>query len=375
MESVNVGIIGGGLMGQEAASAFARWFVLKDFPVQPVLKAVCDNNEATLSWYRNISTVNFLETDYKKLLANDEIDVIYAALPHHLHRQVYGDVIASGKDLLAEKPFGIDEEAASFIKATAINHGCFVRCSSEFPFMPAAQQLIKDVQSSSPGRIMSVKLGFLHSSDLNPLKPVNWKRQSAYCGEIGVMGDLGMHVMHIPLRMGWQPVSVYAQLQKIITTRPDGKGGWASCDTWNNALLHLCLINEDEQVPMTVELKRLAPGETNTWYIEVYGTAGSLKYSTSDVKGYWKYFPEWQSWHRQETGVGGMAFPVTTGGIFEPGFSDCFQQMLAAFFAERAGMLDDKFGCVTPLEAYSSHKIFKAALASYANNSVEKIAL
>ncbi|MBX3255341.1 MAG: Gfo/Idh/MocA family oxidoreductase [Chitinophagaceae bacterium] len=373
MEKVNVGIIGGGLMGQEAASAFARWFVLKDFPIQPVLKAVCDQNESVLSWYRNISTVTSFETNYKNLLANAEIDVVYAALPHHLHQQVYTDILLSGKDLLAEKPFGINEAAASSIVETTVKLKRFVRCSSEFPFMPAARQLIRDLQSSVPGRIMAIKAGFLHSGDMDPLKPLNWKRQSAYCGEIGVMGDLGMHAMHIPLRMGWKPDTVYAQLQKIITKRPDGQGGWGNSDTWNNASLHMSFRDGYEKIPMTVELKRLAPGETNTWYLEVFGTNGSMKYSTGDVKGYRRYFPEHQSWHRKELGLSGMAFPVTSGGIFEPGFPDCFQQMLAAYFAERAGVLNEKFGCVTPAEAYASHKIFKAALVSSNNSTVEKI--
>ncbi len=39
-------------------------------------------------------------------------------------------------------------------------------------------------------------------------------------------------------------------------------------------------------------------------------------------------------------------FPTITGGIFEPGFPDCFLQMWAAFLAERAGLLGAKFGCV-----------------------------
>ncbi len=45
MEKINIGIIGGGLMGREAASAFGRWFALTDFPVKAELIAVCDVNE------------------------------------------------------------------------------------------------------------------------------------------------------------------------------------------------------------------------------------------------------------------------------------------------------------------------------------------
>ena len=41
------------------------------------------------------------------------------------------------------------------------------------------------------------------------------------------MGDLGMHALHIPLRVGWMPHNVRALLSKIVTERPDGKGGMA----------------------------------------------------------------------------------------------------------------------------------------------------
>jgi hypothetical protein len=37
---VRIGIIGGGLMGREAASAFGRWFVLENFPARAELTAV-----------------------------------------------------------------------------------------------------------------------------------------------------------------------------------------------------------------------------------------------------------------------------------------------------------------------------------------------
>src|SRR5690606_8564171 len=235
MNVVSVGIIGGGLMGKEVASAFGRWFALNNYGLKVELSAVCDLDEKTLSWYKNISTVRQLTTDYKELLKNDTLDVIYIAIPHHLHEEYYTAVIESGKDLFAEKPFGIDLDAAIAVANKAEEHKRFVRCSSEMPFLPGAQRVIAEVESGRIGNIIEINAGFFHSSDMDPMKPINWKRQSRYCGEIGVMGDLGMHVLHIPLRMGWIPTRVYAHLQKIITKRPDGKGGWAECDTWNNA--------------------------------------------------------------------------------------------------------------------------------------------
>ena len=361
-------------MGKEAASSFGRWFALNDFPVNVVLKAVCDLNETVLNWYKAIPTVELLTKDYQELLVREDIDVVYVALPHNLHKEYYLEVLSAGKDLLAEKPFGIDLDAALAIKEVAGRLGRFVRCSSEMPFLPGPQRVIQEIRSGNLGQIIEIKAGFLHSSDLDPDKPINWKRQNKFCGEIGVMGDLGMHVLHIPLRLGWRPVKVYAQLQKIITERPDGNGGMAVCDTWNNASLHAEVEIAGERVPMALEMKRMAAGETNTWYIEVLGTKGGVKYSTKDTKALWTFSaaPE-QMWQRTDLGFKGLVFPTITGGIFEPGFPDCFMQMLAAYAAEREGLLDGKFGCVTPEEAVESHFIFNAALRAFENNTVEHI--
>jgi len=362
---MRLGVIGGGLMGREAASAFGRWFVLEDFPVDVQLVAVCDLQDKLLDWFRRIPSVQLLTKDHRELLASPEVDVVYVAVPHNLHEQLYLDVLNAGKDLLAEKPFGIDLKAAKNIRDLAARSGRFVRCSSEFPFIPGAQRVVQAVRSAKLGKLLEIHSCFWHSSDLDPTKPINWKRQNKFCGEIGVMGDLGMHVVHVPFRLGWKPHRVFAQLQKIYTERPDGKGGTAACDTWDNAILHTDVTIDGAEVPMRLEMKRMAPGETNTWWIEVLGTDGGIRYSTKEPKTLWTFQrAKEQIWQRVDLGYQ-MPFQTITGGIFEPGFPDCFLQMWAAFAAERAGALGDRFGCVTPDEAVASHELFAAALRSH----------
>ena len=361
-----IGIIGGGLMGREVASAIGRWFVLESFPVEAELMAICDLVEKQREWFRQVPTVKLVTADYRELLAMPEVDVVYVAVPHHLHEAIYLDVLSAGKDLLAEKPFGIDLKAARNIARVAESSGRFVRCSSEFPFLPGAQRAYQIARAGSVGKLLEIRSGFHHSSDLDPTKPANWKRQVKTCGEIGVMGDLGMHTVHIPFRLGWKPSRVYAQLQKVYHERPDGKGAMVPCDTWDNALLHADVESEGSDVPIRFEMKRLAPGETNTWFIEILGTDGGVKFSTKEPKTLWTFQRgKEQIWQRADLGFQ-VPFPTITGGIFEPGFADCFLQMWAAFLAERAGKLDDKFGCVTPAEAVASHELFAAALQSHA---------
>lgn len=367
---VRIGIIGGGLMGREAASALARWFALVDFPVRAELAAVCELQRERLDWFQQVPTVRLLTQNHRELLARPDIDVVYAAVPHHLHEEIYLEVLRAGKDLFAEKPFGVDLEAARRVRDEAARLQRFVRVSSEFPFLPGAQRVYQLARSGALGRLLEIRAGFLHSSDLDPTKPINWKRQNRYCGEIGVMGDLGLHVAHVPLRLGWRPASLYAQLQKVIPRRPDGKGGMADCDTWDNAALHTTVALGDYTVPMTMEMKRMAPTETNTWYLEAMGTDRGARFSTKEPKTLWTYRRDQeQIWEKTDLGFA-MPFPTITGGIFEPGFPDILQQMWAAFLAERAGQLGDRFGCATADEAVTSHEIWRAALASHQNQSV-----
>jgi predicted dehydrogenase len=362
--TVRIGIIGGGLMGREVAAALGRWFVLEDYPVKAELVAVCDLMAKQRDWFKQVPTVKLITAEYRELIRSPDVDVVYVAVPHNLHEAIYVDVLRAGKDLFAEKPFGVDLQAARNIAAAAEKSGRFVRCSSEFPFLPGPQRAFQIASAGGLGKMLEVRSGFHHGSDLDPTKPANWKRQVKTCGEIGVMGDLGMHTVHIPFRLGWKPKRVYAQLQKVYHERPDGKGGTAVCDTWDNALLHTDLEIDGAEIPMRFEMKRLAPGETNSWFIEILGTDGGVKYSTKEPKTLWTFQRgKEQKWERTDLGFLGP-FPTITGGIFEPGFPDCFLQMWASFLAERAGKLNGRFGCVTPAEAVLSHELFNAALLS-----------
>ncbi|MBL9144806.1 MAG: Gfo/Idh/MocA family oxidoreductase [Verrucomicrobiaceae bacterium] len=370
MKTVGIGIIGGGLMGREMASAFMRWCALADVDVKPELVAVADLVEPVREWFRCIPSCEQITANYNELLANPKVDVVYVAVPHNLHETIYLDVLKAGKDLFAEKPFGIDLGSAQRIRDAGLSSGRFVRCSSEFPFFPGAQRVIEAATSGKLGRVLQVVSGFHHSSDLDATKPANWKRFSRTCGEIGVLGDLGMHACHIPLRLGWKPTRLFAQLQKGYPERPDGKGGMTPCDTWDNAMLHCWTTIHGDEVPMRLEMKRLAPGETNTWFIEVLGTNGGARYSTKEPKTLWLFEGgKEQYWKRTDLGFG-MPFKAVTGGIFEPGFPDLMQQMWAAYLMEREGKLASRFGCATPDEAVDTQQIFAAALESQRTQQV-----
>jgi predicted dehydrogenase len=378
-EEVGLGIVGAGLMGRELASAVARWVHLNDLGVRPRLVHVCDVQPEVLRWYERLEPRPALTADHRELLADDRVDAVYCAVPHHLHQALYLDVLRAGRHLLAEKPFGIDLAAARAIAAEAqARPDQLVRVSSEFPFSAGGQEVWRWIAERRLGRIIEVRAGMLHSSDLDPLKPINWKRRASQNGEYGCLGDLGMHAVHLPLRAGWRPRSVRAVLSDLVPERPDGSGGTEPCDTWDNAVLSCVAHDGDEPFPLLLEAKRIAPGETNTWRIEVDGMEGSIAYSTKLPKTLRRmeyHRGEPQAWSVLDLGSR-AAYPTITGAIFETGFSDWLQQMLAAFLDEavhgRDGMRQP-FTCATPQEALASHELFSAALRSQRDGSVVEL--
>jgi predicted dehydrogenase len=377
MKTIRFGVIGCGLMGREFASAAARWCHLTKMTVRPAIVAVCDVNPSATAWYtEHFDSVRQATADYCALLANPEVDAVYCAIPHHLHREVYCATIAAGKHLMGEKPFGIDQPANAAILACLREHPKVVaRCSSEFPFFPAVQRIGRSIESGALGRIIEVNAGFLHSSDLDAEKPINWKRMVEYNGEYGCLGDLGMHVCHVPFRAGWTPRTVRAILSKIVAERPDGKGNRVPCTTWDNATLLCDAVDPatGDVFPLTLKTQRIAPGEKDTWYLEVLGTKRSLKFSTKNPKrlAVLDYAGGEQVWQQIDVGYE-PALPCITGSIFEFGFCDAVLQMWAAFLHElESGHPVNRFaGCATPEETALSHRLFTAALRSQATHSV-----
>ena len=374
---VRFGLIGGGLMGREFASAAARWVHLVDLGVSPQLAVVCDTNPEVLSWYEQLEPRPMLVADYREILADGSVEAIYCAVPHHLHEELYVAALQAGKHLLGEKPFGIDLAANEAILAEVESRpDLLVRCSSELPFYPGGQEVARWIREGRFGRILEVRSLFLHSSDLDPRKPINWKRRAEFNGEYGCMGDLGMHALHLPLRARWMPSNVRAILSNVFPERPDGEGGTATCDTWDNAVLLSEVKAEGEgyAFPLRVETKRIAPGETNTWSIEIDGTEGSIAYTSKLPKTlrYMDYEPgSRQAWQVLDLGSE-SAYPTITGAIFEFGFSDAILQMWAAYLDELAHGRDgmqQPFHCATPTEAHETHLIFTAALESHQNAS------
>lgn len=379
MERIRFGIIGCGLMGRLFASEVARYCSFIDSPGKPEVTAICNRtlSEYRIGWFKqNFPSITQITDDYMELLNNDNVDAVYAAVPHNMHEEIYNAAIKAGKHLLGEKPFGIDLDAnESIIKTLEANSSVRAGVASQYVFWPGAQRMLKMVEDDFFGEIIEIDSGFFHCSDLNPDKPINWKRLIEVNGEYGSLGDLGVHIAMVGFRAGFEAFDCRAVCQNLVPVRPDGKGGSAKCETVDNVtILSRCnhMPTASKNIPWTLKVHRIMPGEMNTWYIGIYGKKGcarfSLKYPrTLEVL---EYKGGAQNWQHIDIGSE-TAYPTIVGGIFEFGASDAFGQLIASFVYETVkGESKNRIAaCPSPMEMNKCHKLFSAALQSGRSNS------
>ena len=332
--TIRFGVIGCGLMGREFASAAGRWCHLSDIDARrrsshrrhqgrrpsgsgaTCLRAPPPPSTATC-WPIPRSTRST------------------APCRTHLHAQMYVDIIEAGKHLMGEKPFGIDLAANQAIMAASARHPeVLVRCSSEFPFHPGAYQIGQWMREGRFGRIIEVEAGFWHSSDLDPLKPINWKRRARSTASMAAWATWAC--TRCTCRSAWLAAARRAGAAGQDRRRASGqKGGMVPCDTWDNAILACRGSAVEQEFPMLLS-KRIAPGHADTWFIRIAGTAvlGRVQHQEPQATGL-PYEPGAQAWHVTDVPYQ-TAYPVITGNIFEFGFSDSILQMWAAFCDELA---------------------------------------
>src|SRR5579871_6719763 len=77
--------------------------------------------------------------DYEALLADSDVQVVYIALPNHLHREWAIRAAHAGKHLLCEKPLALNAAEADEIISTCRSHKVLLMEAVMYRFHPRMQ--------------------------------------------------------------------------------------------------------------------------------------------------------------------------------------------------------------------------------------------
>src|SRR5207237_10258615 len=104
MKTLNVGLIGYGFMGRAHSNAFRKVSNFFDREFQPVLKAVCARDETKVKAFAAKWGYESHETDWRKLIAREDIDLVDIACPNDMHKDIASAAAKAGQMIWCAKP-------------------------------------------------------------------------------------------------------------------------------------------------------------------------------------------------------------------------------------------------------------------------------
>lgn len=94
--------------------------------------------------------------DYAQIIADPEVDVIYIALPNHVHHEYILQAARAGKAILCEKSLSVDMEKTQIALAAIKEHKVFFLEGLMYLHHPLITELVAQLKSGVVGEVRSI---------------------------------------------------------------------------------------------------------------------------------------------------------------------------------------------------------------------------
>lgn len=289
--TIRVGLIGHQFMGVAHSNAFRNAGCWVDLPCNIEMKALCakDTDENLLAFAGKYGWES-IETDWQKLVARDDIDLISVAAPGNLHYPIVMEAAKNGKHILCEKPLANTLTDAEAMLKAALDAGIRHCCGYSYRSSPAQALASQFVSEGKIGRIFHVHARYAQDWIVDPNFAMVWRFDKKLAGS-GSLGDICAHSIDASRFItGLEITEVAAQLKTMIEERPvsgddpDGPKGKVTVD---DVAQFICTF--ENGATGNFEATRLATGRRNHNCIEINGEKGSL-YWDFEEQNYLYYF-------------------------------------------------------------------------------------
>jgi predicted dehydrogenase len=284
-QSINVGIVGFGWMGQVHAKALSR--VRQHYPdldAVPRLVAVADPaDDGRLDYARDVFGIASRTADWNELAGRDDIDLVCVAGPNFTHRDVAVAAATAGKHVWIEKPAGRNLaetlQIADAISAAGVASGV----GFNYRNVPAVERARDLVTSGRIGDVRHVRVQMLGDYSAHPDGALTWRFVRELAGS-GVTGDLASHGFDLAQYVVGPIAALLAEASTFIPQRPQAIGASSHFSRGARGPL-LPVENEDHVVTLlrfesgargVLEASRASVGEQNSYGFEVHGSTGAL---------------------------------------------------------------------------------------------------
>jgi predicted dehydrogenase len=165
--------------------------------------AVAARDAGRAKAYAEEHSIQHVADSYDALIARDDIDLIYNALPPNRHADLTIAALKAGKAVLCEKPFAMNADEAAAMHRVAQETGRPLVEAFHYRFHPAFIHALGQVHSGHIGKILSMEADF---SVAIPYRPGELRHTRETGG--GALMDLGCYCIHMVRTMAGTEPSV-----------------------------------------------------------------------------------------------------------------------------------------------------------------------
>jgi len=164
-------------------------------------------------------------TEYDKLLADPEIDLVELLVPHHLHAEMTVEACQAGKHVSVQKPMALSAAEADRMIQAAERAGVVLRVYENFVFYEPhvrAKEMIEAGEIGEPQMIrLHVNTGTRDTAWKVPLSAWVWRFDEKRCGGGPLIFDHGYHLFSLARYLMGEVERVYAWIDRspVVPTK------------------------------------------------------------------------------------------------------------------------------------------------------------
>lgn len=298
-ETVGVGLVGYKFMGRAHSNAYRQVHAFFPETPKPLMLAICGRNEDAVRQAAERLGWDGYETDYKRLIARDDIELVDVSTPGYLHRDVVLEALGAGKHVYCEKPLANTLDEAAEMYAAWKRAGTISMINFNYRRVPAVQLARKLIEDGRLGKIRHMRAVYLQDWLLDPSAPLSWRLKKELAGS-GALGDIGAHITDLGRFLVGDITRVVGTLDTFIRQRPvevESTGGSGLSMQSGEELGDVTvddstsfLARFEHGATGVFEATRLAPGRRNYNSFEINGELGSVRFNLERLNELEVYF-------------------------------------------------------------------------------------
>ena len=276
MDKVSFSLIGVGSIGVVHAWAARNvLYSFDDLEIEKInLRGVYNRTVSKAEWAKKRFGFQYHTGDWRDILRDEETNAVSITLPNNMHYDLVKEFSEAGKNILCEKPLGLDLDETVKMYEMVKSSGVVNAVALVLRFMPSVAFAKKYIESGKLGDIYHFRAVVAHSRYVNPDLKIEWRMKKSASGG-GALADIGIHLIDLALHLVGDISEVVADTRTFIKERPTNEGRMDIVDVDDAALL---LMRFKNGAMGSLEATRFGPGFQELDRIEIHGSKGMLRF-------------------------------------------------------------------------------------------------